>query len=313
MLQIQRWVQMIDEYHISNYVSFFMNKIACSLHKRVTSQMDVFAVLDDCETTNELNLVWDVSEENRVRVFKCLCDEEFADNVNIEQFVDIFKFMNYMGFSSTLTNRVVSKLTQDAFTFEQFVEHFKHYDDSNETRNLFNRFIPTLRFFGGSSGKNNNLQSLIYNFSPGNRLYIITEKLKNKLDHGLVTPIGRYIHDSSPGKIRNIMQRTSKLTNSVCETCWDVRIESLTLASHYRGFDYHFCTTQNMCAFFVNYELICIASHSDKESADKKATVCCYVASLITKTKFPGIRVCDLCEESFDTLFDDSTFSSDDC
>jgi len=302
---------MTDKYHVSNYISFTVNDIACSLHKEIASQMSIFAALTDCKTTDELKLVWDVSEENRVRTFNCLCDEKFEDNVDIESFVDIFKFMGYMGFTTELFSRVTSKLKRRSVTVEEFIEHFKSYNYSEETCHLLELFIPIVPSSKICS-KNGIFQRLIDNFSAKNRLYIMANKLIDELDYSNSFRT-EYVWGAKKlsDKIKHIMQCASDSSDNKYETCSSLclqDISSLTQREFDRQFDFHFCYAQNTCTFLVDSKLVSTVSHSDEEYADERVTICYYVASLIMKTDFSGVCIKDLCEKSYDEC---SSYSSD--
>lgn len=259
-----------------------INNTAYSLHQNYMNRISIFASHKDCPN-DIIMITHDTSDEDVECVIKCVCDEEYTCNKDVKSFTDIHRFVSYIGPDEILTERIFKKINRNKMTMIEFVEAFKNYADTAETKDLLRYYVLMIK--ANTKVIMDNRQLLIDIFSPNMRLFIMRGILEDKYmkgTHHVDTNQNKYqIRKTVSIEYFDYLEETVFGTNTKKELIYE----------------------SNMCSFFADEIKICETELDDEnKEVDITATIAYYCAKLLMESDEPvRILMKDSSEETSDS------------
>uniref|UniRef100_A0A6C0CBI4 Uncharacterized protein n=1 Tax=viral metagenome TaxID=1070528 RepID=A0A6C0CBI4_9ZZZZ len=248
-----------------DYVSFSINGTMHSWHKDITDQIEIFAAIDDIH--DRLNIEYNISKENLDCVVKCLFSYRYHCVKDIGSFIEIFKFINYLGVSKILTEEILNKIQKKYLPMDRFIDTFKNCDDSPEMIQLLNYFIPEVDL----SEDRSIWKHLVENFPPKIRLHIATKMISGDISH-----INIYDIHSSPRHCDCGFGAShyfySKILNTLLHHLFGIK----------KTFNFVYFSSER-CTFFVDEQKIIERNLKEDEEIDVISTISCHVAKQLVE------------------------------
>lgn len=290
----------MNEYHISNYISFSVNGVLSSLHRNITEQISIFAALNDCDESNSLEIKYDISEANVTRMIKCLNDEDYKCDVDVPTFIAIFRFAVYVGLNERLMQRVTSKLVRTDTELSEFIEHFSKSDDPATTYEIFCHYELSIQ-----PNETQKLWKIMIGTFTGNVLVHVLMQNLEAFGYDVLRYSLKYIDSTT----RHYVPFIHNIVDSVygpdgCKNCADrlyvaecgIPIREMGQPPHLADVDallnyhsYSMCETSSEYIFFADAQEICREKRGNRPP-DVMKTICSYIVSqLPVGHKFSGI------------------------
>ena len=260
------------------------------MHKKIIGQISVFAVVEDCNMSNNLEIEYDISDANVAYLIECLNDEDYEREVDVRTFIVIFKFANYLGLSECLMRRITSKLVRKRIELSEFIGHFSKSDDCAVTYEIFCRYD-----FSIQSDNIHELWKTMADMLPGNILTYVLTRILNFFGYRTRRYTLKYIDPTEKHcvpfihNIINYVYGPNGCNNVLDQICTINTQENSFIDVLFNYSSYSICVTSSEHIFFINGREICRENRASRLLNVTK-TICSHVVSqLAIGYKFNGI------------------------